>query len=129
MANKADENAQSEDSLFARATTDLDAVSSVGNFIRTGRRWDVTHKDIVGDLIVVQSTKEITTRYGEAMLCRIDHQGEEKMCLMGGTVLIDQLRDLANVLPVIAVVRKPARSYTLLDPTPEMVVEYKEKYQ
>lgn len=127
-AKRNEENVPEED-LFARATTDLDAVGSVGSYIRTGRRWDITHKDIVGDLIVIHSVKDITTKYGDACLCRIDHHGFEKMCLMGGTVLIDQLHDIEQVLPVISVVRKPARAYTLLDPTPEMVEEYKEKYQ
>jgi hypothetical protein len=129
MAKNAEQTAtEAVNDLFAQAQTDLDAVGSVGDYIRTGRRWDVTHKEIAGDLIVIHTTKEITTKYGDAALCRIDHQGVEKMCLMGGVVLQDQLKELEPVLPVLAVIRKPARSYVLLDPTPEMVQEYKDKY-
>lgn len=116
------------ESLFAQATTDLDAIGSVGKYIRTGRRWDLTHKDIVNDLVVINSAKEITTKFGEAMLCNIDHEGVQKTALFGGVVLRDQISELAPVLPVLAVVRKPARSYVLVDPTPEMINEYKEKY-
>jgi hypothetical protein len=118
-----------ESSSNAASRVDLSALKPVSGFIRTGRRWDVTHKEIVGEVIVLLTAKEITTRYGPAMLCDIEHQGETKTALLGGQVLRDQVTDLMLSLPVIAVIRKPARSYGLFDPSPEQLAEYAAKYR
>lgn len=117
-----------QDSLFNRVRVDPSAVAKVGKHVRTGRRWDLTHKELLGEFVIIMTTKTINTKYGEAELCQIVHQGEEKIALMGGQVLKDQLKELSPHLPVCAVIRKPALAYTLLDPTDEEIKAYNEKY-
>lgn len=114
--------------LFEKATTDPEAVARISRYVKTGRRWDVTHKELVDEVIVLLRAKEIQTKYGAAWLCDIEHQGEKKTALMGGQVLRDQIADLGVNLPVICVIKKPARSYGFFDPTPEQLEEYKKKY-
>lgn len=129
MADKpATTQAQVTASLFDRATSDPDSIPSVSKFIRTGRRWDLTHKEVFGDVLVVHRVKAIRTRYGEAYLASVDHKGEQKEILMGGQVLVDQLKDLEPNLPVLTVIRKPGRSYVLTDPSPDEIVAYKKAY-
>lgn len=120
--------AQQTASLFDRATSDPDSIPGVSKYIRTGKRWDATHKDVFSDLLVIHRVKEITTRYGPAYLASVDHQGEQKEVLMGGQVLFDQLKDLEPNLPVMTVIRKPGRSYVLTDATPDEVTAYKKAY-
>jgi len=126
--NVPDTSKQETLDLFAKAISDPGSIAVVSKYVRTGRRWDCTHKDIVGKLIIIQRSKEITTRYGEAMLTDLDVEGVQKTVLMGGTVLIDQLKELLVHLPVVAIVRKPARAYALFDPSPEQILAYKAKY-
>lgn len=129
MADKpAATQAEQTASLFDRATSDPDSIPGVSKFIRTGKRWDLTHKECFGDVLVVHRVKAITTRYGEAYLAAVDHQGQQKEILMGGQVLCDQLKDLEPNLPVITVIRKPGRSYVLTDPTPDEINAYKKTY-
>lgn len=115
-------------SLFERATSDPDSIPNVSKFIRTGKRWDMTHKEVFGDVLVVHRAKEITTRYGAAWLGSVDHKGEQKEVLFGGQVLFDQIKDLIPNLPVLTVIRKPGRSYVFTDPTPEEIAAYKKTY-
>lgn len=115
-------------SLFEKATSDPDSIPSVSQFIRTGKRWDMTHKECKGELLVIHYSKEINTRYGPAQLAQVDHKGEEKQLLMGGQVLFDQIKELEQNLPVMAVIRKPGRSYVLTDPTPDEINAYKKAY-
>jgi hypothetical protein len=115
-------------SLFERATSDPDSIPGVSKYIRTGKRWDATHKEVFGDVLVVHRVKEITTRYGPAYLASVDHKGEQKEVLMGGQVLFDQFKDLEPNLPVLTVIRKPGRSYVLTDATPDEVTAYKKAY-
>jgi hypothetical protein len=120
--------AQQTASLFDRATSDPDSIPGVSKYIRTGKRWDLTHKEVFGDLLVIHRVKEITTRYGPAYLASVDHAGEQKEVLMGGQVLVDQLKDLEPNLPVMTVIRKPGRSYVLTDATPDEVTAYKKAF-
>lgn len=115
-------------SLFERATSDPDSIPAVSQFIRTGKRWDATHKEVKFDLLVIHRVKEINTKYGPAYLASVDHKGEQKEVLMGGQVLFDQLKDLEPNLPVMTVIRKPGRSYVLTDPTPDEINAYKKDY-
>jgi len=117
------------DDLFEMAMSDPGAVPVVSRYIRTGKRWDVTHKELNGKLIVIREAKEITTRYGPAMLVQIDVEGLQKSALFGSIVLTDQVKDLGVNLPVLAVIRKPARAYTLSDPTPEEIAAYQKQYR
>lgn len=114
--------------LFAKAMSDPSQMKTVGDYIKTGRRWDITHKELVGKLIILQRCKVINTKYGEAMLVDIDVEGYQKSALLGGTVLIDQLKELEVNLPVCAVIRKPARAYCLFPPSPEEIQAYKDNY-
>lgn len=131
VAPKPKEEAHIQEStadLFSRALTDIDSVPKVSKYIRTGRRWDVTHKDVFGHILVLHSFKEITTRYGQAALVKVDHEGVEKMALFGTKTLLDQMGELGPNLPVIAVIRKPGKAFVLTDPTMEELREYKTKY-
>lgn len=114
--------------LFTRATTDIDALSGVSKYIRTGRRWDIRHSDVIGELLVLRSYKDITTRYGERCLVKVDHEGMEKDCLMGTETLSNQIRELGVNLPVLATIRKPGKAFVLLDPTKDQIEAYKAKY-
>jgi len=117
------------DNLFEKAVSDPDAIPTVSKYIRTGKRWDVTHKDLKGKLIIIKGFKEINTKYGPAMLVQVDVEGLEKAALFGSTVLFDQVQELGVNLPVLAVIRKPARAYTLSDPTPDEVEAYRKAYR
>lgn len=114
--------------LFASATSDPTAIANVSKYVKTGRRWDLTHKDVLHKLMVIQRFKDINTRYGPACLVEVDIEGLQKTILFGSTVLQDQIHELGVNLPVLAVVIKPARAYTLSDPTPDLVAEYAKKY-
>lgn len=120
--------AQSTASLFEKATSDPDSIPSVSQFIRTGKRWDSTHKEVFGDLLVIHRAKEINTRYGVAYLASVDHKGVQIEVLLGGQVLVDQIKDLMQNLPVMTVIRKPGRSYVMTDPTPDEINAYKKEY-
>lgn len=115
--------------LFTKAVSDPDSIPSVSKYIRTGKRWDLKHNEVMGDLLIIKGFKEINTKYGPAMLVQVDHQGLEKQILFGGTVLFDQIEELGVNMPVLAVIRKPARSYTLSDPTPEEIEAYRTEYR
>jgi len=117
------------DNLFEAAMSDPDAVPSVSRYIRTGKRWDITHKECRDKLIVIRSAKEINTRYGPAMLVQVDIEGLEKSALFGSSVLTDQVQELGPNLPVLAVIRKPNRAYTLTDPTPDEIAAYRKEYR
>jgi len=115
-------------SLFERATSDPDSIPMVSKYVRTGKRWDLTHKEVFEELLIIHRCKEINTRYGPAYLASVDHMGEQKEVLMGGQVLFDQLKDLEPNLPIMTVIRKPGRSYVFTDPTPDEINAYKKAY-
>lgn len=120
--------AQQTASLFDRATSDPDSIPSVSKYIRTGKRWDMTHKEVFEDVLVIHRAREINTKYGPAFLASVDHMGEQKEVLMGGQVLFDQIKELLPNLPVLTVIRKPGRSYVFTDPTPDEINSYKKEY-
>lgn len=115
-------------SLFEQATSDPDSIPLVSQYVRTGKRWDMTHKEVFGDLLVVHRAKEINTRYGPAWLGSCDHKGLQIEVLFGGQVLFDQIKELLPNLPVLTVIRKPGRSYVFTDPTPDEIAAYKKEY-
>jgi len=114
--------------LFARATTDPSSLPSVSKHIKVGRRWDLTHKETLEKVMVIHRGKDIKTKYGEAILADVDIDGVQKSVLFGGQVLIDQFHELAPHLPVVAVVRRPGRSYTFTDPTEVEIAAYSAEY-
>lgn len=115
-------------SLFERATTNINNVSRVSDHMRIGKRWDVTHKEIVGDVIVLRQGETIITKYGPAILAEIDHKGQKKDALLGGMVLIDAFTKLAPHLPIMTVIRMPGRAYIYDDPTDDEVTDYMVQY-
>ena len=117
------------DDLFKKAVSDPDSIPTVSKYIRTGKRWDLKHNEVMGKLLVIKGAKEINTKYGPAQLVQVDVEGLEKQILFGGQVLFDQIVELGVNLPVLAVIRKPARSYTLSDPTPEEIESYRTEYR
>lgn len=125
-----DENSPQVDvlSLFERATTDLNSVGQVSDHVRIGKRWDFTHKDLIDQVIVLKRGKAIKTKYGDAILAEIDFKGRQVDVLLGGTVLIDIFPELAPHLPVICVIRRPARSYIFDDATPAEKDAYVKAY-
>jgi len=114
--------------LFAKATTDPSSLPSVSKHIKVGRRWDLTHKETLDKLMVIHRGKDITTKYGDAVLADVDIEGVQKSVLFGGQVLIDQFHELEPHLPVVAVVRRPGRSYTFTDPTDAEIANYSSEY-
>ena len=114
--------------LFARATTDPSSLPSVSKHIKVGRRWDLTHKETLEKVMVIHRGKDIKTKYGEAILADVDIEGVQKSVLFGGQVLIDQFHELSPHLPVVAVVRRPGRSYTFTDPTEAEIAAYSTEY-
>lgn len=128
FAEKGESRSEQVQNLFLKATTDITQIKSVSSYIRTGRQWDLTHKEILGDVLVIHRIKEMTTKYGEAVLADADHEGQQKSILLGGQVLITQAKELSPHLPVLAVVRKPSRAYVLTDPTPGELAAYRDEY-
>jgi hypothetical protein len=116
------------ESLFEKAISNPDTIARVSQFVKTGKRWDSTHKDHVGVLIIIKSYKTIRTKYGDAALVKLDTKGEQHDVLFGSEVLQEQLKELEPNLPVLAQIQKPGRSYLLFDPTDEMIERYKSDY-
>jgi len=84
---------------------------------KAGRKeWDYVHSDLIGKVVVIHSCESVRTQYGQAYVCRCSLEGEFMSVLFGGTVLVDQLSDILDELPVIARVTKPGAYYLLEDP-------------
>lgn len=114
--------------LFAKAMSDPANLPMVSKYVQTGKRWDSTHKDYVGQLIIIHSFKTIRTRYGDAAVVKIDAEGVERNALFGSLVLQEQLIELEPNLPVLGMIHKPGRAYLLTDPTSEMIAAYQKEY-
>lgn len=129
MAKEKEQVVETEvESLFSRALSDPDNIPLVSQFVTTGKRWDSTHKDHIGKLLIIHSYKTIRTKYGPAALTRIDIEGEERNVLLGSEVLQEQLKELDQNLPILAMIHKPGRAYLLTDPTAEMIESYQKEY-
>lgn len=122
------ERTTASDDLFAAASLDPSSIPVVGDFVRVGRRWDMTHKDLLDKVVIIHQFTPIETRFGQAYLVDLDVEGEEKTVLFGGEVLKSQLSELAGHLPVLAVVSKPSRAYVMTNPSQEQIDDYKELY-
>jgi len=129
MAKQTEKVAESKvEDLFVRASSNPENIPMVSKFVQTGKRWDSTHKEYIGKLIIVHSYKTIRTRYGDAALVKLDCEGVERMALFGSLVLQEQLLELADNLPILGMIHKPGRAYLLTDPTSAMVEAYQEAY-
>jgi len=84
---------------------------------KAGRKeWDYVHSDLIDKVVVIHSAEPVRTQYGQAYVCRCYLEGEVMSVLFGGTVLVDQLSDILDELPVIARVTRPGAYYLLEDP-------------
>jgi hypothetical protein len=114
--------------LFDSMMANPESVNTVSANVTSGKRWELTQREVSESVIIVHRYTDITTQYGPAYLADIDHQGEQKTLLVGGEVLMKQLAELADHLPVVTVIRKPGRSYVFTDPTPEELAAYYQEY-
>lgn len=94
----------------------LDDIPLMSDFIVDSKKWQCTHKDVLDETIVVISFTPITTSYGDAKLADIVLNGERKTCLMGGTVLVKQLDEVEEKLPLKAKIVKEGRYYQFVAP-------------
>lgn len=107
------ENGQLE---FDVGNLDIENVAGIGDFITRTKRWDFTHSELMGQVIVILGFSETDTQYGDALLadCLVD--GLRKVVLVGGTVLIEQLKEVQAHLPLRAVIEKPKKTYIFRSP-------------
>lgn len=127
---KAQEALQKRDtrSLFDKYLSGDESVTHVNDVITSGRRWDVTQKEVKDEVIVIFDFETITTQYGESYLANAEWHGEPVRLLVGGQVLRTQLEEMANHLPVVTVIRQPGRSYVFDDAQPEELAAYQAEY-
>lgn len=90
---------------------DADDVQLITEFVST-RKWDLKHSDVLNMPIIIVDATSVTTSYGDAYVCTCIVNGEKKDILMGGTVLIQQLDEVMDKLPVKATVKKQGRYYS-----------------
>lgn len=114
--------------LFAGLMSGDKSVTRVSSVVTSGKRWDYAQKEVADKVIVVHRYHDIETQYGPAYLVDIDVEGEQATLLAGGEVLIKQLVEMVDYLPMVAVIRKPGRCYVFTDPTPEEIAAYVEEY-
>lgn len=74
--------------------------------------WQITHTHIVNKEIVILTQSTIKTNYGEARLCKCLVDGVEKLVLMGGQVLVSQIDQFKDNLPIVATIVKQGKYYT-----------------
>lgn len=74
--------------------------------------WDYKHSDIVDKEVVILSVKETKTGYGPAFLGKCIVDDKECRILFGGEVLVQQLDNVKNMLPLRATVKKEGKYFT-----------------
>lgn len=77
------------------------------------RKWDIVHNSLVNIEIGVLSIEPIKTQYGDAVLAKCLIKEEEKLVLMGGEVLCQQLKALEHKLPFVTTIVKTEKYYEL----------------
>lgn len=95
---------------------DPSELQDVGEFIKSGRRWELKVSEIQNREIVILDFEDIETKFGAAYLCSVWIDGEEKSLLCGGQVLMSQLDEVKEHLPLKATIIKPGRSYVFSSP-------------
>lgn len=78
------------------------------------KKWDCTHASLMNIPLIVIKFEDIKTSYGEAKLALCIVEGDEKQVLMGGTVLVQQLEEVADQLPMQATIRKVGKYYSFV---------------
>lgn len=114
--------------LFEAMLAGDETAPKVSAFVTSGKRWELVQKDVEDEVVILHRFKGITTHYGDAYLVDIDRKGEQSTILIGGQVLMTQLDELAEHLPIVAVIRKPGRAYVFTDATEEEMVAYQAEY-
>lgn len=114
--------------LFASLLAGEETAPKVNEIVTSGKRWEHTQKEVVDKVMILHRYTAITTHYGDAYIVDIDIEGEQKTLLVGGQVLMKQLVELTDYLPVISVIRKPGRCYVFTDATEEEMTAYQAEY-
>jgi len=114
--------------LYDRAVGGEEDVTTVAGTVTSGKRWEYTHAEIADIPFVIFFYTEVETQYGPAYVADCEVWGEEHKVLIGGEVLMPQLKELAPHLPMFVKVIRPGKAYTFDDPTPAEMDAYAEKY-
>jgi hypothetical protein len=94
----------------------LKTLAQVADYAPPQRAWDFKHSDLLGKVFIVQGLKQINTSFGDAYLADVILPEGTAKVLMGGQVLIEQLKALSEHLPAVCIVRKPGRAFVLDTP-------------
>ncbi len=78
--------------------------------------WDKTHSDLINLDVLVISYRPITTQYGDAYLADCFLDGKRLNILIGAQVLMEQLAEVKDDLPMWFSVIKPKKSYIFVAP-------------
>lgn len=114
--------------LFESMLAGDETAPKVSGIVTSGKRWEFTQKEIVDQVMILHRYTQISTQYGDAYLVDIDVSGNQATLLIGGQVLMKQLAELAEYLPIVTVIRKPGRCYVFTDPTEEELTAYQAEY-
>jgi hypothetical protein len=115
-------------SLFDKLLSGDEKVPTVTNTTTTGKRWNYVQREVADKVIVIHRFAPITTQYGDSYLADIDLDGEQTTLLVGADVLKRQLQEMADSLPMVAVISKPGKAYVFMEPTQEQLQEYYDTY-
>lgn len=81
------------------------------------RDWDYTHKDLLDKIVIVLSATKARTQYGKCFICQCIVDDQQVSVLMGGDVLVKQIKQLRAEMPFRALLVKPGAYYTFADPS------------
>ena len=95
---------------------DLDGLSSITDHLDSSRRWEFTHRDVLDTPLVILTAKSIQTQFGEAYISDVLIDEEYHTVLFGGSVLVKQVEEAKEHLPVWAMVIKPGKYYQFENP-------------
>lgn len=94
---------------------------SITDYITSMGDWDCTHADLVGKDTLFMEFRTTKTQYGEALLCDCFNEVDGAfVALIGGQVLMEQLKEVEDRLPLRAIIAKTGRYYCFVAP-PETI--------
>jgi len=88
------------------------SVKKFGDVYNSATPWEVTHKVLKDKDIIIRKASKIPTSYGPSFLADVEVDGGMHKVLIGGKVLIQQLEDVINDLPLSCKIIKVGRYYT-----------------
>lgn len=108
--------AMSEEYVFEGSLDDLDLdeLEEVIDHVTDKRPWDMRHSDLVDKDFIVLGYKPQTTTFGDALLVDAIVDGNRVAVLLGGSVLIPQLKEAFSGKPMRAKIRKVGRYYSFV---------------